>query len=421
MMISYPKAQRNARDAYQSKQTAETCVLSQAIGRVCAQDIMASFAVQPFNNAAMDGYVVRSQDLLEAASSNRIFLPVTGSIAAGDMDIKNTGPQKACVRIMTGAPVPEGYDAIVPFEEAKMHNDGTVLFSNPVKPGAHIRRAGEDFQRGNKVLSKGEIVKSQHVLPLATLGIATLEVWKKPRIGFLATGKELVDDLSQPLRIGQIYNSNRAYAVPMLESFGAEVIHAETIADDSQHFRRALEGLLSVAPDFIVSSGAVSAGDHDFVRNVLEEMGAEIIHHKVKMRPGKPNLLARLPTGAVYFGLPGNPVATAVGLRFFVLPALKAFLGQEPEMPLRVKIAEPFRKKPCLHMLLKGKTGIDEKGCIFVVPTEGQESFRVSPFINMNCWISIPEEVEDVVIGNLVDVYPLRPHASDIFDSLRVC
>jgi molybdopterin molybdotransferase len=188
-------------------------------------------------------------------------------------------------------------------------------------------------------------------------------------------------------------------------NMGAEIIHAETIRDDEKDFECALAASLDVGADFIVSSGAVSAGDFDFVRPCLEQLGATILYHKVKMKPGKPNLLARLPNGTLYFGLPGNPVATAVGLRFFMHPAIAAMYGGVPEKPLTAIAANAFSKKPGLHMFLKGHWQTDDHGTLKVTFLEGQASFMVRPFLNMNCWIAVPEERGDVLADDTVAIY----------------
>lgn len=409
-MISYDQALENCLKACQGKTMGtEDVSLQEAVGRICGKDILAPFSVQPFDNSAMDGYAVHYLDLVKASSGAPVSLHVAGTVAAGDGDERHDFLQGTCLRIMTGAPIPDGCDAIVPYEEAGSNHEAAV-FTKPAGQGAHIRKAGEDFKQEETALTKGRMVDIQHVLPLATLGVSKVRTLKKPRVAFIATGRELVDDFAYPLQKGQIYNSNRPYVVSMLEAMGAHVVSSRTLADDATAFREHLEAVISDKnPDVVVSSGAVSEGDYDFVRKTLEEMNADIIHHKVRIRPGKPNLFARFPNGILCFGLPGNPVSTAAGLRFFVCPVLQTLLGQGKETPLYARISEPFYKKAPLHMFLKGKATIDGDGQLWATVLEGQESFKVKPFIGMNCWISIPEEKDGISAGEKVAIYPLLP------------
>ena len=223
----------------------------------------------------------------------------------------------------------------------------------------------------------------------------------------MSTGLELVDDLSSPLEPGQIYNSNRSYAVSFLKVLGIECVKTLTIKDDPEAFLRTLSELNGENLDFIISSGAVSAGEFDFVKKSLEQAGTDILYHKIRIKPGKPNLLARLPNGTLYFGLPGNPVATAVGLRFLVDHALRAMTDQEREMPIRARAMNNFSKRAGLQMFLKGKSESQKDSSLAVEIMEGQASFMVSPFLDMNAWVRVPEDLEKLETGDVVDMYPL--------------
>ena len=312
-MISYEEAKTLVLKTAQRRDCkTETVFTKNAIGRICAVALKAPLDIQPFDNAAMDGFAVRCSDFDDTDG----VLQKMGMIAAGDAVPKSRIQAGQCLEIMTGAPVPPGADAIVPVELVEV-NGNQVSFKSQPETGAHIRTAGEDFRKNMNVLKAGQIIHPQHIMPLATLGIDKINVYKKPRAAFLATGNELVEDLSQDLKPGQIYNSNHPYGLSALEAMGVECVSAPTVPDDLDKFQLILNNLIKQEIDLIISSGAVSAGKFDFVRKGLEHVGAEILFHKVKIKPGKPNLFARLPNGALYFGLPGNPVATAAGLRFF--------------------------------------------------------------------------------------------------------
>jgi len=406
-MISYEDAKNIVIEAGLARGCgAETVQTQNAVGRICARDIQAPINIQPFDNSAMDGFAVRLDDL----GADGGCLRKAGMIAAGDVATNTEIEAGTCVEIMTGAPTPSGADAVVPVELVEIDGD-EVHFKAKPDMGANIRRAGEDFQKGMEVLKVGQTIHPQHIMPLAALGIDKIEVYKKPRGVFLATGNELVEDLSQDLKPGQIYNSNRPYGLAALEAMGVECIEMPGLPDDSVQFEVLLNDLMQQDVDFIISSGAVSAGKFDFVRKGLEKAGAEILFHKVKIKPGKPNLFARLPNGTLYFGLPGNPVATTAGLRFFVQPCLRAMMGMGEEKPIQAKAMTPFKKREDLRMFLKARAESWEDGLLTVDLLDGQASFMVSPFLSMNCWAVALEGAEEIKAGDIIDVYPLYPHS----------
>lgn len=388
------------------KTETERIALADTVGRVCAEDVFAGLDVQPFDNSAMDGFAVRLAEFPAAATAVR--LKKAGVMGAGRVCEGAVLEDGCCWHVMTGAPLPTGTEAIVPIENTALDGD-FVVFNEKPAAGQHIRYAGEDFKKGARVLSAGDRVSVGHILPLATLGIADLVVYKKPRILFIPTGDEIVDDLRKDLRNGEIYNANRFYAFSFLTACGVEVTIHDTIRDDPERFVAALRMAEREKYDAIVSSGAVSAGSFDFVREGLEKSGARILYHKIKLKPGKPNLLAELSSGALYFGLPGNPVATAVGLRFFVTEALRVSRKQKPEPPVYARVMNGFSKKPGLYMVLKGKLEYWEDGSITVDILDGQESFRVSPFLSMDCWIHVAEDKGAIKSGEVVEISPLLP------------
>jgi molybdopterin molybdotransferase len=386
----------------------EQVALALAAGRIAAQDVMAEIDIQPFDNAAMDGFAVNLADIKDASSVKPVRLTKAGMIAAGETLAGQSLTAGTCWHIMTGAKVPAGADCIVPIEEVLMEGD-TVIFKSIPKLGQHIRKRGEDFLKGTKITLTGERISAAHIMPLATLGISSLDVLKKPRVLFISTGAEIIDDLSSPLQEGQIYNSNAAFALSFLKGCGVDVIQGKTIRDEPDVFLSTIRAAQEEGYSLIISSGAVSAGAYDFVKESLKVLGAEILYHKIKLKPGKPNLFAKLPGGALYFGLPGNPVATSVGLRFFVAEALRVMQAQSRETPLYARAMNRFTKKPGLHMILKARYESWEDGTLSVDILDGQESFMVSPFLKMNCWAHTGEEVDTIKAGDVVEIYPLMP------------
>lgn len=408
-MITYDNACQIIRETARVRPLGtETLPLQKAVGRICAADMHATLDIQPFDNAAMDGFAVRVDDLTAASAEAPVYLAKVGIIAAGqDSNSLQIAPQ-TCWHVMTGAMLPADTDAIVPIENVTFEGDGAIFTAQP-EHAQHIRRAGEDFRKGAFILAAGTRLTPAHILPLATLGIAHVTVYKKPKILFIPTGTEIIDDLAASLANGQIYNSNTFYAQAFLQEGDAEVTVHDIIRDDLNAFAKALAHAQAAHYDIVVSSGAVSAGSFDFVKDGLEQSGAQIIYHKIKLKPGKPNLLATLPSGALYFGLPGNPAATAVGLRFFVAEALRIIRRQKPEAPVQARALNGFTKKRGLHMVLKGRLEYGPDGSARVDVLDGQESFKVNPFLSMNCWIHVAEDQEDIKAGAIVETYALMP------------
>lgn len=377
--------------------------LAEACGRVCGQDILAPLDVQPFDNSAMDGYAVSLADVMEVP----VVLDVCETIAAGDIS-EEPYRKGGCAAIMTGAMVPEWAEVIIPVEQAVRQPDGRVLFSNKPRPGDHIRRRGQDFQKGILAISKGARLTPGHIMALAALGYKSVPVLTKPKTCFIATGRELQEVGTAPLAKGKIYNANMPYAVSELSRMGADCAATYVVADNPEVFSQRILESFEAEYRLIISSGAVSAGQFDFVRHTLETMGAEILFHKVAIKPGKPILLARFPNGVFYFGLPGNPAATAAGLRFFVQPFLGSYFDVEEETPNYAILDKPFVKKNDLRLFLKARVESQPDGRCVVTLLEGQESFMISPFLHMNVWAVIPEMSGIYDAGTPIEIYPLQ-------------
>lgn len=406
-MITYTLARDIIEDAARQKPaTTEWRATDRLAGCVAAETVTAPCSIQPFDNSAMDGFAVRLSDFPEDAGAG-VTLLRRDTLAAGD-NAEGTGIAPGeCMAIMTGAPVPEGTDAVVPVERTEKDGDRVIFHARP-GAGDNIRRAGEDFREGDPVWRAGERLGPAQLMAAATLGISGARVFRPLRAAFIATGKELVDDFSQPLAPGQIYNSNRFYAEQALKQLGVELVSAHTIHDERAVFHDTVKELIARGIDIVISSGAVSAGEFDFVRDELESLDAEILFHRLRIKPGKPNLFARLPHGGVYFGLPGNPVATVVGLRFFVAPFLDAACGRPPEAPVKARLANRVKKRGPLRIFLKARADMDD-GQLRVTSLEGQASFMVSPMLSMNVWAIAPEDQECLEAGSEIEIYPEFP------------
>jgi len=378
---------------------AQRVALAEAQGRVLAQDVASPTALPRFDNAALDGYALAARGAPLAKGS---AWAVVGSLAAGAP--APAGGGAGAWEIMTGALLPTATDTVVPLEQVERAADGAgIRLTADVPPGANVRRRGEDVHEAQRVLARGEPLSASALLLLAGLGIAHVQAAPRPRVALLATGRELAAP-GDALAEAAIHDANSAYLMAALADAGAQVVSAQRIGDDAAQFHAALDAALAQGVDLVVSTGAVSKGRHDFVPQALAARGAGVLFHGVAMRPGKPVLAARLAEGPRFVGLPGNPLATAVGARFFVEPLLRAWLGLAEETPGRLPLAQPCRKRLGLRAFLHAGLHCDDEGRLRVHVAEHQESFRLSPLLRAPVWAILPEGVEEASAGDSVQV-----------------
>lgn len=381
--------------------TSDQCDLSSLYGRVLAADVVAPHDVPLFDNASMDGYAVRSNDLALAQGSANVHLTLQGKVRAGDEYEKALSPLHA-IRIMTGAPVPACADAVIE-QELVIARNGSAVVAAPVDSGRNIRKRGEDIKAGTVVVTKGTRLKSAHVGVFASLGILEADVYRKPRTAFLTTGDELIDARETPLR-GQIRNSNAYTLRGMIDETGCEPIDLGSVPDDKGELKkRIVDGL---AYDALVTSGGVSVGEHDLVIDILESLAVEIVFWKVNIKPGMPMAFGVSETGVPVFALPGNPVSTMVTFLRFVRPALEKRGGvAEPgnEIRLKATLADPLRKKDSKRHFIRGVLG-NERGELVVHTTGSQSSGVLTSLTRANCFIILPEESGGANAGEEVEI-----------------
>ncbi|TAL92986.1 MAG: molybdopterin molybdenumtransferase MoeA [Rhodanobacter sp.] len=383
------------------------CTSMQALGQILAGPVVSPADLPPFDNSAMDGFALCAGSARLPAGSE---YTVMGAQAAGDVLVQAAG---GAWEIMTGARMPAGMDTVVPVEQVEVtrHDDSGrplhIRLGMEVAAGQHVRRAGEDVPREAEVMAAGELLQAPQLALLAALGITEVQVVRHPRVALICTGRELVDDPAQALQSGQIRNSNGPFLAARIVLAGAEVVYQQTVGDEPAAFVQALQQALQAGAEVVLSTGAVSMGRHDFVPQALRGLGAEVHFHKVQIRPGKPLLFASLPGGALCFGLPGNPASGAVGLRFFVEPALRHMLGLPLERPLRLPLRERFAKRVPLRCFLKGKVILTANGQLCATVLPGQESFKIRPLLDANAWVVVAEDADICEAGSLVDVYGL--------------
>jgi len=384
----------------------EACPLLRAAGRILAQPITSAESLPPFDNSAMDGFALRTSAGMPAGTE----LDVVGLQMAGDGRVTS---ETGAWEIMTGAPMPDGYDAVIPVEQVTIlarddsQRPRRIRLEADVWPGQHCRRRGEDVSAGQVVIPEGVQLQPQHLMLLASIGVESVPVMRRPRIAIIGTGQELVTDATQPLATGQIRDGNGPYLAARCAASGGELVLRETVDDDPANFEAAMARAIEAGADVVLSTGAVSMGVRDFVPAALRKFGAEILFHKVAIRPGKPLVFARLPDGRLYFGLPGNPVSSVVGWRFFVEPALRAMMNMPCERPVFLPLAHDYLKKASFRVHLKGRLVQGENGRIEARILPGQESFRIMPLVESDAWIVLPAEAEHVAQGDAVQVVSL--------------
>jgi molybdenum cofactor synthesis domain-containing protein len=297
------------------------CDISRAAGLVVAEAVVAREAVPPFTNSAMDGYAVRAADTEGATEEIPARLFVAGEVAAGDVPAGDVPPAGA-VRIMTGAPIPPGADAVVMVERTRPDGDH-VLVNTAAERGDHIRSAGDDVRPGDEVATLGEQLSPARLALLVSVGCATVACHPRPRVGVLSTGDELVDP-GRALGPGQIRDSNRPMLLAIVEASGFAAVDLGHVGDDEAALVEHLEGAVGQC-DAVITSGGVSVGAYDVVRNLLERVG-DVRWMQIAIKPAKPFLFGFL-HGLPVFGLPGNPVSSAVSFELLARPALRRMAG----------------------------------------------------------------------------------------------
>ena len=379
---------------------------------VVAEDIFSHNPVPSFSNSAMDGFCLQSELTKNATSDNPVELQINGTIFAGDQalaDAKSSGSYE----IMTGSMMPDCMDSVLTVEKGEViEKNGCkiLVLSEPVINGANVRKAGEDYQEGELILSKGTLINDHHKIGLIMNNHRMVKVYKKPSIGILTTGNEL--EIDSP---SSVPNSNGPFLESAVNSLDLKCIENLHSGDDLTVIKEKIQKLRDKNANLILTSGGVSAGKADFIPAALVEMGAEVLFHKLWIRPGKPILMAKFPDGAIVFGLPGNPVSVAVGFRFLASQAARVMQGRQVEKPLNSINMADYKKSKKFNLFAKAIAHVDTNGQIYTQVMAGQESFKVKPFRDANCWAMVPEGIEKIEKGDNISIFPLSQDKSITF------
>jgi len=378
---------------------AEPVPLLEALGCVLAEPVTAPIQLPPFDNSAMDGYAVVAEDTRGAAPASPSRLEVLEDVPAGTTPERQVRPGTA-TRIMTGAPIPAGADAVVIVEHTRPGTPGTVEIFVPASPGDNIRPAGEDIPAGEEALSPGQVLGPGELGLVSALGLTHVTAIRRPRVAIVTTGSELVEP-GQALRPGAIYNSNRvAIATSVLRS-GWEVAHCLHVADDESALEQALRECAEV--DLLITTGGVSVGEYDFVKPVLDRIG-DVKFWRVLMKPGKPVAFGTV-FGRPLFGLPGNPVSALVTFEMLVAPALRKISGRRDCLPLAVQatLLSDVRHKPGRREYRQSVTRFSD-GCLVVEPSRKRGSAMMTSTVGANSLLVIPEASTGLGAGERVTV-----------------
>jgi molybdopterin molybdotransferase len=405
-LLPVDQAIRLMRDAITPVTTTEKISLANALDRILSEPIYSALNVPGHNNSAMDGYALRHQDI-----NTETPLTIIGQSLAGH-PFKGAVNQGECVRIMTGATIPEGANTVVMQENVRAHNE-FIQIHKPSKLGENIRRAGEDIAINSLVFQQGKRISPVAIGLLASLGIAEVCVFKRIKVAVLSTGDEL-KPLTEKLQAGDIYDSNRPTLIALLSRLNVEVIDIGCISDNPENIAAAFTTAIEQA-DVVISSGGVSVGDADYTKEVLETLG-KINFWKVAMKPGKPfafgvlqkqNSAEQISNSVKgwFFGLPGNPVSAVVTYHQLVVPALRYLAGEKFEALPRLSVITKtnLKKQPGRADYQRGQLSM-QNGENQVVATSSQSSGVLSSLAQANCYIVLEQERGAVTAGEKVNV-----------------
>ena len=386
----------------------ETLALMQAHGRILARDVISPISVPPHDNSAMDGYALRGAEL-QAGQASRLKVVGTALAGAAWQGTVSTGE---CVRIMTGAIMPAGLDTVAPQELVQAEGDMVLVPPGLLQAGDNRRLLGEDLMAGQPALPAGARLTPAACGLLASLGLPTVPVWRRPKVAYFSTGDEILS-LGEAPREGAVYDSNRYTVAGMVQSLGCELIDMGVVRDEPAALEQAFRDAAAQA-DAVITSGGVSVGEADHTKAMMKKLG-DVAFWRIAMRPGRPMAVGRITQGeraALLFGLPGNPVAVMVTFAAFVRPALQQLMGwQAPALPmLKAKSQEALRKKPGRTEYQRGIVSTNAAGELVVRTTGNQGSGVLSSMVQANGLIVLSHHQGHVAVGDAVDVMMFDGH-----------
>ena len=386
----------------------EKITIKEALNRISATDVFSPVNYPRSNNTAFDGFAVNSKEtsLLNNRKSKKFKIIKT--IAAGDNPNIKKIPRFSAIEVMTGAIIQSPFDTIIPVEQINFFpnklNPKYIVLQKKIKKNQFIRPAGSDFKKGTRVIKKGQFINSSHILALKTLDIDNILVKKKPNIIFYPTGNELSEIKKIPN--WKIRNSNSMYLDSFIKNLPINFKVKKILRDkDLNSFKKEIKKNIKLNSDLVITSGAVSAGKFDFIPKVIKQFKLKSFFKGVFVRPGKPIMFVKFKNNMCFFGLPGNPISTVAGFRFFVLPLLFKSLELAPDKPIIAKLKNNFSKKINFTRFVKGKLTFSKKGFAEFEILKGQESYKINSFTKSNAWGAFKEGTSDFKRGKYIECY----------------
>ena len=382
----------------------EIVSIKDALNRISSKDVIAKSDYPADDNTAFDGFAVNSKETKNTFQKFKILK----TIAAGDNPYIKKVNKLSCIEVMTGAIIKKPFDTIIPIEDIEFFPSKKkakyIIINKKIKKSEFIRPKGSDYKKGNKIIRKGELINPAHILSLKTLGIDKVLVKKKVNIVFYPSGNELSDKKNIPS--WKIRNSNTIYLNSLIKSLPVNFTIQKILRDkDQKLFKEQISKQLKSKTDILITSGAVSKGKFDFIPSVINQFKLKNHFKGVAIRPGKPIMFAKFNNNKCFFGLPGNPISSVACFRFFVIPLLFKSLGLKVEKPIFAKLKNKFSKKKKFTRFVKGKLTFDKNGLVQFEVFEGQESYKIEPFVKSNAWGVFKDGVSVFNKGNLIDVY----------------
>ena len=407
-MISYNKSKNILKNS-KIKLGEEFINTNKCLYRVTSKNIYVNSYYPSGNNAAFDGYAIKSSDTYKLNKKIYKKFKIIGSMAAGNKSTKKKIKKFETMEIMTGALIPRSFDTIIPIEQINFYPNKKkaeyILLNKKISKFQHVRFKGSDYKKGDLLISRGTILQPNHILALKTLGIKKVKVKKKPNILFFSTGNEITN--KDKISNWKVRNSNFHYINSLSQNFLFSFNDGGILRDNqSSLFKSYINKMIKSKIDLIIPSGAVSAGKFDFIPSIVNDFKLSNYFKSVAIRPGKPILFAKIKgKPKSIFGLQGNPISSAACFRFFVYPYLRNLLGIKEEISFKAVLRNDFIKKKDFTRFVKSKLSTTKNGKLEVQILKGQESFRIKSFIQSNIWVLLPSGKEKFKKGETVDCF----------------
>ena len=407
-MISYSKA-LNILKKNKILIKSETVLSKDSVGRVSSNNIYSPCNYPSADNTAFDGFAINSLDTKDLSIKKKRKFKIIKTLAAGDNPNIKKVKKFSVIEVMTGAIINKPFNSVIPIETIKFYpNKGKpnfIIVDKKIKKYEHLRFKGSDYKKGEKIISKGEIIKPSHILAFKTLGIKKLSVKKIPKIIFYSTGNEITNKLNVPN--WKIRNSNSYYLRSFLKNIPISFKEQNILRDnDEKKFKNEIKKNIKLKTDIVVTSGAVSAGKFDYVPKVIKDFKIKTMFKGVSIRPGKPIMFAKFKNrNQSFFGLPGNPISSAACFKFFVYPYLRMILNMNAEKPFKARLKKKYLKKKKFTKFLKSKLIVNNKGMLEIEVLKGQESFKIKSFTEANAWAFFKSGKSAFKKGELIDCF----------------